>query len=293
MDFSQLYMQYKPLLFSIAYRMLGLIQDAEDIVQDVFVTLQQQNPEDIRNIKSYLGKMVTNRCINELKSSRKTKVDYVGPWLPEPIVEQDLGDPARLLERHEDVAFAFLVLIQTLAPAERAVFVLRETLDYSFEEIAEVIDKTTVNCRKLYSRAKRKIALEGQSECSMQPFQPDRPDLVRSFSSAFMAGDISKLVELLSDDAILLTDGGGKVRAAVNPIYGKERVLALLSFSISNNAGHAKSLQRRINGHEGFLLIRNNRLYSVYTFAFTEDGSAISRVYITMNPDKLKNISEA
>jgi RNA polymerase sigma-70 factor (ECF subfamily) len=292
MNITQLYADYRPLLFSIAYRMLGLVQDAEDIVQDVFVTLQQ-HPDHavIQDYKAYLGKMVTNRCINELKSARKTRVSYIGQWLPEPLIDEAestiVSDPARLLERQEEVTYSFLILLQTLPPSERAVYVLRETLYYSFDEIAELLDKTAVNCRKLYSRAKQSIARGTHNDWNAQSYHTGQADLALKFSHAFIAGNIEALVELLSEDAIVISDGGGKVRAALNPIYGRERAIALLSFSISKRPHHAEAVITQVNGLPGIMISVDERVTHIYTFSLASDGHHISNVYMIMNPDKI------
>ncbi|MEK8131405.1 RNA polymerase sigma factor SigJ [Paenibacillus filicis] len=286
-DYHAIYDQYRPLLFSIAYRMLGMSQDAEDVVQDVFVALQQQNTE-VSHIKAYLCKLVTNRCLNELKSSRKAKTTYIGPWLPEPIVTSAEGNPEKAFELKDDIAYAYLVVMQRLTPMERAVFVLRETLGFTFEEIGEWIGKSEVNCRQLFSRGKRKLnATKDDAGMPISPLKPDSQALSASFSAAFRAGDIAAIVELLSEDTILLTDGGGKVRAAINPIWGRDRVQALLSYSISNYLRDGTVEKVVVNGIESFMVMYDRNPYAVYSLAFNPDGSAISRVYVIMNPDKL------
>ncbi|BBH19982.1 RNA polymerase sigma factor SigJ [Paenibacillus baekrokdamisoli] len=289
MNVSELYEEYRPLLFSIAYRMLGLIQDAEDIVQDVFVTLQQQMPSSsIRDTKAYLCKMVTNRCLNELKSVRRTRLQYIGPWLPEPLVEyQDDSNPAVLSERREEVAYSFLVLLQLLSPAERAVYILRVTLSYDFEEIAESLDKTVINCRKLYSRAKQKLLNEGRNDILWEPYPTDHAELAQKFSQAFIAGNVAEFLHLLSDDAVMLTDGGGKVKAAINPIYGRDRVIALLTYSIAQRPANARALITQINGQQGLVILVAERITHVYLFGYEPGTQRISRVYSVMNPDKL------
>ncbi|GGD67446.1 RNA polymerase sigma factor SigJ [Paenibacillus nasutitermitis] len=287
MDIQQLYTTYRPLMFSIAYRMLGLVQDAEDVVQDVFVTLQQNQDISAAHLKAYLCKMVANRCINELKSARRTRARYTGPWLPEPLVERVEHHPERAMELRDDLAYAFLVLLQILGPSERAVFILRETLDFSFDEISGIVDKTAVNCRKLYSRAKQKIASQQLEEGLKLPYQPDHPHVAQAFSQAFLAGDLNHLMTLLSDGVVFVSDGGGKVKAAINPIYGKARVLALLDFSMKFNSDRKLSFTSVVNSHEGFILYREQKLTAVYSFAYTADGKAISRIFSVMNPDKL------
>ncbi|MFB6366747.1 RNA polymerase sigma factor SigJ [Paenibacillus elgii] len=290
LDYHALYEQYHRLLFSIAYRMLGMAQDAEDVVQDVFVSLQRHNPGEIANMKAYLCKLVTNRCLNELKSSRKAKTTYIGPWLPEPIVTVVEGNPAEALALQDDIAYAYLVVMQRLTSAERAVFILRETLGFTFEDIGEMIGKSAVNCRQLFSRGKRKLDVQkNDAGVPIAPFNPEAEALSASFSAAFRAGDIASIVELLSEDAILLTDGGGKVKAAVNPIYGRDRVRALLAFSISRYLRNGDIRSIVVNGHNSFMVMYGGKPYGVYALAFTPDGSAISRVYVMMNPDKLNS----
>ncbi|MFF2479792.1 RNA polymerase sigma-70 factor [Paenibacillus sp. NPDC058071] len=291
-DYHTLYNQYRQLLFSIAYRMLGTSQDAEDVVQDVFVALQQQQDIEITNIKAYLCKLVTNRCLNELKSSRKAKTSYIGPWLPEPLVTAIEGSPEESFELKDDIAYAYLVVMERLTPMERAVFVLRETLGFSFEEIGEWIGKSEVNCRQLFSRGKRKLKdRKDDAGMPLAPVVPDSKALSASFSEAFRAGDVASIIKLLSEDAILLTDGGGKVRAALNPIFGRDRVLALLNFSISNYLREGSVKKVFVNGDESLMVMFNGKPFAVYSFAYNDDGSAISRVYVMMNPDKLHGIA--
>lgn len=287
-DYHALYDQYRPLLFSIAYRMLGLSQDAEDIVQDVFVTLQQMNTSEVINIKAYLCKLVTNRCLNELKSARKAKTTYIGPWLPEPIVTAAEGNPEEAYDLKDDIAYAYLVVMQRLTPMERAVFVLRETLGFTFEEIGEWIGKSEVNCRQLFSRGKRKLETKkNDTGVPISPLKPELQSLSASFYAAFRAGDVASIVELLSKDVILFTDGGGKVRAAINPIIGRDRVQALLTYSISNYLRGGTVKKVVVNGQNSFMVMYDGRPYAIYSLAFNPDGSAISRVYVVMNPDKL------
>jgi RNA polymerase sigma-70 factor, ECF subfamily len=289
LDYQDLYDQYRPLLFSIAYRMLGLPQDAEDIVQDVFVALQQQHSGEVMNMKAYLTKLVTNRCLNELKSSRKTRTSYIGPWLPEPIVTAADGNPEDSLDLKDDIAYAYLVLMEQLTPTERAVFVLRETLGFAFDEIGACIGKSEVNCRQLFSRGKRKLdALQVDAGVPIASTKPEMKALGASFSAAFRAGDVAAIVKLLTKDAILYTDGGGRVNAAINPIVGRNRVQALLTFSISNYLRNGTFKQVVVNGDDSFMIMFDGKPFAVYSFAFEPDGSAISRVYVMMNTDKLQ-----
>ncbi|ANE45300.1 hypothetical protein SY83_01965 [Paenibacillus swuensis] len=291
-DYHTLYDEYRPLLFHIAYRMLGLSQDAEDIVQDVFVSLQQQNTVEITNMKAYLCKLVSNRCLNELKSSRKAKTTYIGPWLPEPIVTAAEGNPEKSLELQDDIAYAYLVVMERLTPMERTVFVLRETLGFAFKEIGEWIGTSEVNCRQLFSRGKRKLdAKVNDPGVPISRIKPESRALSVSFSTAFRAGDIPAIVELLSEDAIMHTDGGGIVKAAINPIIGRSRVKDLLAFSISNYLRTGTFKKVLVNGQESFMVLYDGKPHAVYTLVVTPDGTAVSRVYVMMNPHKLLGVA--
>lgn len=288
LDTHAIYNQYRPLLFSIAYRMLGKSQDAEDIVQDAFAAVQQRNTSDVLHIKAYLCRLVANRCLNELKSARMAKTDYIGPWLPEPIVTGPDGNPEEEVELKDDIAYAYLVVMQRLTPTERAVFVLRETLGLAFDEIGEWIGKSEANCRQLFSRGKRKLETNKyDAGVPMAPVTPRFQALSESFSAAFRAGDINAIVELLSEDAMLLTDGGGKVNAAINPIVGRDRVKALLAFSMTNYLRNGTMKKVAVNGQVGFMVMFDGKPFAVYAFAMHPESSAIARVYVVMNPEKL------
>jgi RNA polymerase sigma-70 factor (ECF subfamily) len=274
--------------------MLGSAQDAEDMVQDVFVTLQQLDAERIDNMKAYLVKMVANRCLNELKSARKTRTAaYIGPWLPEPIISASDGDPAKEFELQDDISYAFLVVMQRLTPLERAVFVLRETFGFTFGEIGGWLEKSEAYCRQLFRRGKRKLEAIDARDAGLPigSLHADAAAAVASFRNAFRAGDIPAIVKLLSADAVLLTDGGGKVRAAINPIVGRDRVHALLTYSVTNylRAGQLRNVV--VNGVESFMVLYDEKPFAVYSLAATPDGSSIARVYVMMNPDKLHGAS--
>nr|WP_257350656.1 sigma-70 family RNA polymerase sigma factor [Pseudalkalibacillus decolorationis] len=172
MGLDTLYKSYQPFLYSIAYRMLGSVTDAEDIVHDVFLRLNVDN-DQVKDLKAYLAKMTTNRCLNYLNSARKRRETYEGPWLPEPQVnEPDL--PLDKVVTDETVSYAFLVMLDQLSPVERAVFVLREAFAYDYKDIAEMLQKTEVNCRKIHSRAKRKL----QNDTPLHSDNSERVDLL-------------------------------------------------------------------------------------------------------------------
>ena len=289
-NIEELYNAYKPHLFSIAYRMLGSRSDAEDMVQDLFVGMHGYLNENINNIQSYLSKMMINRCLNELKSARKRRITYVGNWLPEPSVEFSEYSPMESVERHDTISYAFLILMEKLTPLERAVFILREVFAYEHSEIAEMFNKTEVNCRKIYSRVKKKVNISSEVNEELSTHPVEEKKMVTQFISALTHGNIQSLVDLLTEDVILFADGGGKVSAAINPIYSRERVLELLKALSSSRFPESKAQQVDVNGQQGILLIKEGVATGVICFDWDVQKMNIQRIYIIVNPDKLQQI---
>jgi RNA polymerase sigma-70 factor, ECF subfamily len=219
---------HRGLLFSIAYRMLGSATDAEDVVQDAWLRYSSAPAaEPIRSVRAYLGTIVTRLCLDRLKAARATREQYVGPWLPEPMLHGD-REPhlARALEQRESISLAFLVLLESLTPQERAVFLLREVFDYEYRDIAEILDLSPVNCRQLFHRAKRTL-IEQRPDLLSTRSRASRvrhERFVQAFMSAVTKGDMHELQSLLHKDVVLRTDGGGKVRAALQPLFGPDAV---------------------------------------------------------------------
>ncbi|MFC9775859.1 sigma-70 family RNA polymerase sigma factor [Paenibacillus chitinolyticus] len=308
MDTSALYLEYKPLLLSMAYRMLGTLTDAEDIVQDVFAEMETKRVDHILNVRAYLLKMVTNKCINLLKSARRTREAYTGPWLPEPEVGNAAGTPEEITVRRESVSYALLVLLEQLSPLERAVFILRETLDYDYRDIAEMLDKSEASCRKLYSRAKQKINAapiqEHEEEAAIEQAAPiaspvvavrassaqakQAESLAYSFMIAAQTGNFKEFVGMLVDEARLYMDGGGKVQSAVFPIIGSSRILAFFQGIAAKNLGSDEQLLVDVNGLPGLLLRRHGELFAILTFQFDHKSRPV-RLFMVTNPDKLKH----
>lgn len=282
---EELYMRYRPLLFSIAYRMLGKIDDAEEIVQDTFAGLNSDYLEQVTNMKSYLCKSVVNRCLNELKTARRRRQQYVGPWLPEPLMREE-EQPAVLTENREALSYAFLVLLDRLSPTERAVFVLRTAYEYEYAEISMIIGKTDVYARKLYSTAKKK--LQPNSELANKPLPVNRRNQLEAFLSSFQRCDVDSLMNLMNEDAVLITDGGGKVRAALNPIYSRKRTAILLEVIARGNLAGSNAVIERVNGRDELLFYKNHKLSAVFCFAWNETGEYIDTIYVIFNPDKLR-----
>jgi RNA polymerase sigma factor (sigma-70 family) len=288
MDLDTLYRTYKPLLLSVAYRMLGSLTEAEDAVQDVFVTLRRINTATIDHPKAYMVKMITNRSLNMLKAAHRTRELYPGTWLPEPQISMASEEPSEQIIRRESFGYAMLVLLQELTPPERAVFILRESIGYEYGEIAELLDKSETACRKIYSRAKAKIGrgphIEDKNLQLAEPF-------IQAFAKAVEQGQFEPFIKLLTEDAVLLSDGGGKVRAALLPILGKERILAFFEGIHAKGSLQGELRPVWISGQQGIWLVRSNLPPIAICFGPDPGNKQIRTVYIISNPDKLTHIS--
>jgi RNA polymerase sigma-70 factor (TIGR02957 family) len=281
--------ELRPLLFSIAYRMLGSVGDAEDVVQEAFLRAERAEAEGTRieSRKAYLTTVTTRLAIDELKSARARRETYVGPWLPEPLLTSTEPDAAEHAEMADSLSISFLVLLETLSPVERAVFLLREVFDYGYDEIAEVVGKSEANCRQILVRARKRID-EGRPR-----FEADRrrqEQLARGFLVAFEEGDVDGFVELLADDVVFVGDGGGKGRGISRPVYGRRSVIRLLSsFLPPFRAAGARVRLGEVNGQAGALFFdAEDRLVNVFSFEIA-DG-AIQAVRSVINPDKLGHL---
>lgn len=290
-NMEDLYTSYQPYLFSIAYRMLGSRSDAEDMVQDLFLSIHGHIHENIHNIKSYLSKMMINRCLNELKSARRKRMSYVGNWLPEPIVQFNADGPLESVERHDTISYAFLILMEKLTPLERAVFILREVFAYEHSEIGEMFNKTEVNCRKIFSRVKKKVDLSLEKQANPSTRLVEEKELVARFISAITNGNIESLVDMLTEEVTLIADGGGKVSAAIHPIYRKERVLKLLRAISDSRFPASKAQLVKVNQQPGVVLSQDGVSTGVICFAWEEQTMTIERIYIILNPDKLQHLA--
>lgn len=281
---EELYVTYKSHLFAIAYRMLGSRSDAEDMVQDLFISLHGYLNENITNIKSFLSKMMINRCLNELKSARKKRISYVGNWLPEPTVELTDQGPLDSIERHDTISYAFLVLMEKLTPLERAVFILRVVFAYEHSEIGEMVNKSEVNCRKIYSRVKKKIHEYSEKNDVQSTRLSEEHELVTRFITAISSGNIQSLVNMLTEDVIFFADGGGKVSAAINPIYSRERVLSILNALSSSRFPGTLAQLVKVNDQPGVLLTtKEGSPTGVICFEWNAQTTSIHRIYLIVS----------
>jgi RNA polymerase sigma-70 factor (ECF subfamily) len=282
---------HRPALFAVAYRMLGSATDAEDVVQDAWLRFAGAQPADLRSAKAYLTTIVTRLCLDRLKSARATREEYVGPWLPEPVVTSDRPGPERSLAQAESVTLAFMVLLETLSPEERAVFLLREVFDYEYDEIAQMLETSSANCRQLFHRAKGRIA---ERKPRFRGAMDEKRPLVERFVRAFSDGSEAGLTSVLAEDIGFWSDGGGKVLAARRPIFGREQVVSLLLGFRRTAPAIGVPLESvtldivEVNGEPAVLLRVDGRLDGVYVMAV--DEAAITAIRVVRNPDKLTYI---
>ena len=275
-------------LFGVAYRMLGSATDAEDVLQDAWLRFSSARSGDIRSAKAYLTTIVTRLCLDRLKSARATREEYVGPWLPEPVVTDNRSQPERSLAQAESVTLAFMVLLETLSPEERAVFLLREVFDYEYDEIATMLDTTGANCRQLFHRAKGRLA---ERKPRFRESIDEKRPLIERFVRAFREGSSDELTRVLAADVGFWSDGGGKVLAARRPIFGRESVVNLLLGFRRTAPAIGLPLEAvtfgfaEVNGEQAVLLRVAGKLDGVYVMT-VEDG-AIAAIRVVRNPDKL------
>jgi RNA polymerase sigma-70 factor (ECF subfamily) len=288
------YLQFRPLMFSIAYRMTGSVSDAEDIVQEAFLRLTRalRDGAQVTSPKAYLATVTTRLAISHLRSARVRREAYVGAWLPEPIVEGGLGpatapDPAERAEMSDSLSMAFLVLLESLTPTERAVFLLHEVFSYDYAEIAEITGKSEPNCRQIFARARHHID-EGKPR--FEASREQRDEVARRFLDAIDGGDVNSLLNLLAPDVVMIGDGGGKGRAAREPTYGAERVARFLLglFRRANKEG-TYAVPALVNGQPGAVAYdAGGRVASVFALDIA-DGQ-VQAVRSVVNPDKLQHL---
>ncbi len=269
------------MLFGLAYRMLGTRADAEDAVQEAFLRWQRAAEHEIRSPKAFLTTVVSRLSLDTLKSSARKREVYVGPWLPEPIVEPPVEQS---LEMAESLSLAFVHILQSLSPAERVAFLLREVFDTPYEEVASILETSEVNCRQMVTRAGKHI----RDHRPRFPVDRNRHrEVLQKFLGACASGDASQLLAILHEDVVLYSDGGGKVAAALNPIYGADRVTCF--FAGIAKKGATEGIEARfadVNGEPAALLYNANGLASVVVLQLDASGN-VAAIFLVANPDKL------
>ncbi|NUR91652.1 MAG: RNA polymerase sigma-70 factor [Nonomuraea sp.] len=283
--------EYRNLLFSVAYRVLGTVADAEDAVQDAWFKWSADDRSQVADPKAYLARIVSNVALQRLRSTRYQRETYVGPWLPEPILTS--LDTADDVAGADSVSTAMLVVLETLSPLERAVFVLREVFDFSHAEIAEAVERSETAVRQAAHRAREHVRAR-RPRFTADPAR--QRDVTSRFLAAATGGDINTLMELLSPDVTLWTDGGGKVRQALRPVVGAETVAAWFA-GIGKVAyqgiepGDMRAELVEINGGPGVVFSGHGRVVATVTFDFDAEGR-VTAIHNLANPDKLHAIAD-
>jgi RNA polymerase sigma-70 factor (TIGR02957 family) len=279
----------RPLLFSIAYRMLGRATDAEDVVQEAYLRLHQSEADGvvIGSDKAFLTTIATRLAIDQLRSARVQRETYYGPWLPEPLLTSPEPDGAVMAEQADSLTFTFLALLERLSPLERAVFLLREVFEYDYDEIAAIVEKSEANCRQILSRARKHIDAD---KPRFEVSGPRQAELAESFLAAMQEGEVERLVGFLAEDAVFYGDGGGKGRGLPRPVFGAAKIARLLvGFSDGYRSIDARMRPVQINGQPGVLAFDNGgRLINVLAFDIV--GDAVQNVRSVINPDKLGHL---
>lgn len=274
------------MLFGIAYRMLSSVADAEDILQDAWLKWSAVDADQIEQPRAYLARTVTNLALNRIKSATMRRETYVGPWLPEPLViaEEDAG---RDVERAETISLAMLVVLETLSPLERAVFVLKEVFGFSFAEIAGMLDRSEASVRQVGSRARSHVQ-------ARRPRYDAPADVRRRITDEFLAaclgGDLNQVMELLAPEVTAWTDGGGKIRAALRPLHGADKVARWILGVLATQLPDVGIHRVLVNGQPGLLVTSAGAPDDVVAVDPGKDGR-IEAIRLIRNPDKLQHIS--
>ena len=285
---ADLYAELRPRLFGIAYRMLGGVAEAEDVVQEAFLRLHRAQEEGtaVDNPPAFLTTVVTRLAIDQLRSARARREQYVGPWLPEPLLadERDVGEHAELAE---SLSMAFLVVLERLSPVERAVFLLHDIFGYGYHEVAAIVGTSEANCRQLAARARRHVA-EGRPRFDASPAR--REELAARFLAACEKGDLDGLLGLLAEDAAAYFDAGGKAPAPPRPIFGREQVARVVIGIAAKVAklGH-RAVPARVNGQPGAVFLDASGAVVGVVEVDVADG-AVKAVRSVTNPDKLARV---
>jgi len=274
---------YRVLLFSIAYRMTGSASDAEDLVQETYLRYQASESSEIVSLKAYLTTIITRLALDYLKSARVAREQYMGAWLPEPLLtSEDGGFPLAGLEQQEALSLAFLRLLEALSPPERAVFLLHEIFDYPLSEIGVMLEKSPANCRQIFHRARQALQ---DKRARFEPEPQRQRQLLLSFLSASQAGDMTALTSLLAQDAVSWSDSGGKVQSNLKPIHGQQAVARFWLSVMRKNQRPLTETLAEINGSPAILFWEEGSLAVVISLTLSAVG--IQEIYALLNPEKL------
>jgi len=277
---------HRALLFGIAYRMLGSVADAQDMVQECYLRWHQSAGEVIRSPQAWLTTVITRLCINHLQTARVKRETYVGPWLPEPLIDEAAKDPAHTSMLADSLSLAFLVLLETLSPDERAVFIRREGFECEFADIAASVGKSEENCRQILARARKRIE-EGRPRYDASRADADK--IVGPFVAALRDGDLETMLTRLADNVVLVADAGGRPGALLKPLHGAGPVAHAMLNATKRTGGNGADVQpATVNGLPGFVRFNDDRAQAVLAFGVA--GGRIAAVFVISNPDKLRHI---
>jgi RNA polymerase sigma-70 factor (ECF subfamily) len=290
MNMTESFETYRTYLFAIAYRMLGSAMDAEDMVQETYLRYQGTPPETITSLKAFLTTIISRLCVDQLHLARRKREQYLGPWLPEPIITAEnleVISPEERVDREESISMAFLLVLEQLQPVERAVFLLREVFEYDYAEIATFLGKSEVACRQWFSRAKKHLA---DHRPRFQASPETQRQMLRSFQRALQAGEITSLMNMLAEDVTIWADGGGKVKGvATQQLSGRNVVVP---FILSNSPIFRNTLPAdshvelaEVNGQPALITRSGERAFAVLTIDVEADQ--IQAIRFVANPDKL------
>jgi RNA polymerase sigma-70 factor (ECF subfamily) len=284
METDKLVAAHRSQLFGIAYRMLGQVSEAEDTVQEAFLRWTQADQAAIENPAAWLTTVVTRLCLDRLKSAQRRRETYVGPWLPEPLLADDV-DPADIAGTTDTLTFAFLVVLERLSPAERAAFLLHDVFGFEHAEIAAMLEKSPAAIRQLAARARRHLA---ENRPRYEQDITRRREVADAFSAAALGGDLERLMELLAPDVTFVSDGGGMVPAVRRPLHGARQVAtAIAGFARISTDDHVLR-PGEINGMPGFVVWYGNKVDSVWTLQIADDH--VAAIHVVRNPAKLNTV---
>jgi len=295
---TEIFLEYKNLLFSMAYNMLGNIDQAEDMVQDTYLKWMTTDTDKVQHTKAFLVKMVTHRCINHLNSARVQREDYIGIWLPEPLQDHEPLIGQFRIESYHALSIGMLVLMEKLTPQERAIFLLKEIFSYDYFELAEIFDKTTDNCRQIFKRAKDNLGKDTRR------FEVDisvHEKMLNNFLLAIEDGSMDDLISLLKEDILLFADGGGKtfnlqgqrLTAFKKPIQGKDNIGRLLLAIIPKFRQSVPDFSQEIILTNGMpSIVSYSGADPVSLVSLDSDGEHIRNIYVQTNPDKLRHLKK-
>jgi RNA polymerase sigma-70 factor, ECF subfamily len=286
-DGAATFEEHRRHLTGLAYRMLGSVAEAEDVVQDAYLRWHRADRTTVADPRAYLSRTVARLCLDHLKSARVRRETYIGPWLPEPVVDEAALAAETSSDLADDLSVALMLTLERLSPPERAAFILHDVFDMGFDAIAAVLDRNPAACRQLAARARARVR-DDQPRFSASSEKADK--LATAFHQAVLSEDVGALGELLAHDAVLYADGGGRRSAALNPIRGRDKILRFFAgIARKGDLSQPFTLRRqRLNGLEGFIIVGADG--EVETLALEIDNDRIAAIYAIRNPDKLRHL---